>query len=322
MDAGEEDGMHADPMDRIGPATLLGSEIEGRSSVSTAVLFARAVALPFVHWRRWLAYGFVPCCILAGEAYAFYLGSATWAGPLRIDPAAGGVANPNTLAALFLGLPLLSCYALGFWLCAWQRDVARHFVDPIGKSLLRSLLRLPSYLPALAIWVIVPTAILIAMNAILIDGLLGRLDDIGFMSHTAPIRVWLALGGGLVALLFSLWLSARFSPLPALVAARGWQGAFGNAWNLSEGRGLGIALSFFIYIFLGGCIGAAAAAGAVAICLAADIRFDGSAEFVVAALSIFALTASVIAQFLCTSLAAMVARELVGEAEIDPSMFD
>jgi hypothetical protein len=320
--------MHADPSDRIGPATLLGMEMGDKPSVPTAVLFARAVALPFLRWRRWIAYGFVPCCILMGEAYVGYRGliafdAEPWLNVFEAQPLVAGPSNPTLLVALAVGLPLLLCCALGFWLCTWQRDVGRQFADPVGKSLLRGLLRLPSYLPALAIWVIVPVSILFALNMILINGILGQLDSIAVLSETAPIRIWLALGGGVAALLFSLWLSARLSPLPVVVAALGWRNAWGNAWGLSEGRGLGIALSFFLYNVLGGFVGGLGIVGTVTLSQVTGVKYQGSADaLIVFAFLAFSVLASIVALFCCTSLAALLVQESIGDREIDPATFD
>jgi hypothetical protein len=319
--------MHADPLDRIGPATLAPVATDDGLTISVAALFAQAITLPFTHPRRWLACGFIPCCILAGEIYVLYRSLVAWNSEpspnlAEIDPTIADTSNPGALLALTLGWLLMLFCAVAFWFCAWQRDTARHFVDPIGKLLWRSLARLPGYLPAFAIWVIAPAAIVFALEAIVIQsglGSLAGLDDITLLPQLSPERLWLTLAGCLVAPLPGLWLSARISPLPALVAARGWRDALGDAWRLSEGHGIGIALSFFLSGVLGGLL---SMLGLVATLMAFRPWHPGE-TFLIFAVWMASFVCALITQFWCGSLAALAVRESVGAcAEIDPATFD
>jgi hypothetical protein len=323
--------MHADPLDRIGPATLTQTEAASDLSVPLAALFARAITLPFAHPLRWLACGFIPCCLLAGDACVLYGKLATervWPFPnlQEVDPTIAGASNPTALLAISVGWPLVFLCAVGFWFCAWQRDVARHFKDPIGRLLSRSLPRLPGYLAASALWLIGPSAIIGAVDAVVLRaGLssISSLEEFWMLPWTEPMRVWLVLAGWAVALLFGLWLFARLSPLPALVAVQGWRGALGTAWNLSEGHGLGLTLAFFVYGILGGLL-----SGFGMFSAAMVFRFGPweapraatAAAFTIAAVGFIAM---LITQFWCTSLAALTVKESVRiGADVDPATFD
>jgi hypothetical protein len=319
--------MHADPLDRIGPATLLRGEIESGLSVPVATLFARGITLPFAHPRRWLVSALIPCGLLAGDAVLLYRRLQVWRdGPFSdlqaIDPTIPDTSNPGILLALALGMLLVFLGALCFWFCAWQRDAARGFRDPPGTLLRQSLARLPGYLAAFAVWQAVPGAIIGVMDFIVLragSGARFPIDGAPLSLEASPMRFWLMVAGWVVALLFGLWLSARLSPLPALVAAQGWRGALGNAWNLSEGHGLGIALAFLAYGLLGGLITWVGMLSAVMM-----FRVWEQGETPVAfTICMVGFAGVLITQIWCSSLAALAVREIVGaDREVDPTAFD
>src|SRR5581483_7438072 len=121
---------------------------------------------------------------------------------------------------------------LAIWLCAWQRAAARDFAEPIPRWLGRSLLHLPGYFLALLVWMLAPALVIVvpflAMAALFAlnagAGWAVPAQEVASEMSSVPGELndfqWLVLAiAFLLVSLIALWLSARLSPLPALVAS-------------------------------------------------------------------------------------------------------
>jgi hypothetical protein len=247
--------------------------------------------------------------------------------PPVLSPAAG-VDFLKVYGLLFL--------ALALWLCVWQRAAARGFSEPLLHWLGRSLLRFPGYVLALAVWTLTPSIVifvpLMALGALISRNLGGvpattPQDAIARMNATwalfSTLQWWVIGIALLVIALIALWLSARLSPLPPLVAHQGWHRSFGRAWGLSRGHGFGLSVSLFAYALLSFLVLMVAAItfGAVMYTRARAGILDPTIGILFGVIANLAVSALVVIWH--ASLGALVVRDGLSPAEaLDPAMFD
>jgi len=241
--------VRADAADRIGAAPSPES-LEPRVSIPR--IFAVGLVLPFAHLHRVILAGLIPAILVVGffmtpvGAAALDFGrfvSELYASGVAASPAAG---PPPSVAAAGWAL-LVIFIATALWLCGWQRAAARDFAEPIGRWLLQSVIRLPGYTVALIVWTIMPfiatlpgtTLIGWALQRSVEKAEVGMPNGLGVSPHMlTPVQWWVAGIGALTFALLGLWVSARLSSLPALVASQGWRRSSGRAWRFSGGHGL------------------------------------------------------------------------------------
>jgi hypothetical protein len=344
--------MRADPTDRV--MSVEGPEI---SPVSVPRIFAAGLALPFVHPLRLIVASILPALLIGavglgplqriialwqafamqtvqiapsdntGTAMGTTLGTTTTAPPPEV---------PANLVGDVLTLQGVLFLALAVWLCTWQRAAARDFAEPFSRWFGMSLLRLPGYILALLVWVLAPALVilvpfivmvaLIALNAgagwaVPAQEVAGEMTAIpGMLSDLQ----WLVLAVAfLVVALIALWLNARLSPLPALVASQGWRRAVRRAWELSYGHGLGLSVSMLTYAVLTFALMviAGVVAGAVVVARAGGGVPDPATTVTVG--SIVDLVGTALLAIWQASLGALVVRDGLSPAEaLDPTMFD
>jgi len=252
--------MRAEPDDRV----ILAEEPE-ISPVSVPRIFAVGLVLPFAHPVRLILGAVLPGLLIAAATVFGPIGRIfTMWQDLGLDQPTGLAAGappvmPQDLGIDFLEIDGILLLSLALWLCTWQRAVARGFGEPILRWLGSSLRRLPGYVLAFLIWTLAP-AVVVSLPLAALGALVGRNLSAAPMSPRdqmiaigemfSSVQLW-ALGIGLLTIaLVALWLNARLSPLPALVASQGWRRAFGRAWQLSRGHGFGLAVSLFAYTVL------------------------------------------------------------------------
>lgn len=333
--------MHADPTDRV-------LSVEGRdvSPVSVPRIFAVGLVLPFGHPIRLLLSSILPAALIValgigpmGRIMTLWEGlfsnQLIGAGPSASTTTATPPVLPADLGTDFLEIYGLLFLAMALWLCAWQRAVARGFAEPILRWLGGSLVRLPGYIFALAFWLLVP-AVVMSIPLAALGWLASRAappagatpqqafqNMQNMMGMFSDLQWWVIAVAMLVVTLIALWLSARLSPLPALVASRGWRGAFGGTWRLSHGHGFGLAVSIFGYTVLSLVVLMIAALtfGAV---MAFQIRngmVDPSKSIIFGVAADLIVTALVV--LWQASLGALVVRDGLSPAEsLDPALFD
>jgi len=331
--------MHADPMDRIisDPRPAAPS---GPTSVSVPRIFAVGLVLPFAHPLRLLLCSLVPAGILSwlifgpyGQAMrawqtAIMLSTATSLG--RPDP--GFTTMAPTVFASAEGLVLV---ALALWLCAWQRATVRDFREPLLHWLGGSLLRLPGYIAAILIWMLGPTIIvslaMAAAGSAIQRGMAGNgtMPPMGYLFgyvNALSRNQWIEAGlGVLAAMLLALWLSARLSTLPPLVASQGWRRSFGGAWRISRGHGFGLSASIIGYSILS-FLAAMIVGSALAVMVyrrSAGVLGSGAESSLFSIAVIVDLCIVGLATIWQASLGALLVRDSRSPAEIiDPAMFD
>lgn len=258
--------MRADPNDRI-----ISADGPPVSPVSVPRIFAVGLALPFAHPLRLILCSVLPLALIVvlglapmeriivmwqtifSAARSGGMGAATTAPPVL--PADVGADVLKVEGVLFL--------ALSLWLCAWQRAAARGFGEPILRWLGSSLLRLPGYVLALAVWLLAPVVVLLIPIGVTL-GLIALNMGLGWAAPSrqvagemaaipgmlSDLQWWVLAIAMLTVALVALWLNARLSPLPALVASQGWRRALGRAWRLSHGHGFGLSVSLLGYTLL------------------------------------------------------------------------
>jgi hypothetical protein len=232
--------------------------------VSIPRIFAVGLVLPFAQPHRVLLAGLLPILLSAGFCLTpIGRGAIAWVDFIATLYATGGpmpapLPMPSAVNAGWACL--VFCLAMTLWLCTWQRWAALGFAEPVGHWLLRSLLRLPGYAVALLIWQIAPFVITFPASFVIgwalkrsaLMAKYGVPNGLGLSAEMlTPVQFWVAGIGALTFSLLGLWLSARLSPLPALVAGQGWRGAFGRAWRASSGHGFGLSVSMFGYALIG-----------------------------------------------------------------------
>jgi hypothetical protein len=336
--------MRADPTDRV--LSVDGPEI---SPVSVPRIFAVGLALPFTHPLRLVfatilpaaligAVGFGPMQRLVGlwrifDMRTVQLAPADPTGAMMGTAATPPPDVPPSIVSDVLTLQGVLFLALAIWLCAWQRAAARNFAEPTLRWFCTSLLRLPGYILAFLVWVLAPAlvmlvpfaaiAALIALNlgagwAAPAQQVTGEMSAIPEM--LSDLQWWVLIAALVVMTLIALWLSARLSPLPALVASRGWRHALGRAWGLSRGHGFGLSVSLLGYSLLG-LILVAIGAGVFAAVIAGNGGPDPSASVTLGSVIYLAGTAATV--IWQASLGALVVRDGLSPAEaLDPTMFD
>jgi len=334
--------MRADPMDRI--MSVEGPEI---SPVSVPRIFAAGLALPFAHPVRFLLGSILPGALIAaigfGPMQRVVALMDLFTQTVRIAPTGNGTTTtpppadaPPSIVGDILTLEGVMFLALALWLCAWQRAAARNFAEPLPRWFGTSLLRLPGYILAFMIWVLTPAVVivlpfaamvaLIALNmgagwAIPAQEAAGEMAAIPAMLGDLQ---WLILMVVFVTMaLIALWLSARLSPLPALVASRGWRSALSRAWALSRGHGLGLSVSMVAYSLFGLIVMAIGdmVVGGVMAARAGNGLPDLSS--VVAVDTVINLIGAVLIVNWQASLGALVVRDGLSPAEsLDPALFD
>jgi hypothetical protein len=249
--------VRADSADRIYAAPLP-EALEPRVSIPR--IFALGLVLPFTHLNRLTLAGLLPAALIAG----FFLtplgrSAIDWLGffvllSRGLTPEPMGSANAAYLAGLALFL------AIALWLCAWQRGAARGFAEPVGRALVRSLLRFPGYALALVFWLIAPFTITLPATFVIgwtlqrsiVKARYGMPTGLGIPPDMlTPVQWWVAGIGTLTFSLLGLWVSARLLPLPALVSSQGWSRSLGKAWRLSSGHDFGLSVSLFVYSLIG-----------------------------------------------------------------------
>jgi hypothetical protein len=304
--------------------------------VSIPRIFALGLVLPFAHLHRLILAGLFPA-VLVGAFFLTPPGRAAidWMNVFaevytrQMAPGAMPPAGSAGLACLVLFL------AMVLWLCTWQRGAARGFAEPVRRWLLGSLLRFPGYAIALVIWQLapfvttLPASFLIgwALERSRVNAEYGVPNGLGLSAGMlTPVQWWVAGIGALTFALLGLWVSARLSPLPALVASNGWRGAFGKAWRASSGHGFGLSVSLFSYTLIGLVLTFFIATIVLIIMaptpalmadyqayLALSTRITVSTSLVVGALALFWSTA----------IPALLLRESAGlEDPLDPATFD
>ena len=340
--------MHADPADRIISAE--GPEI---SPVSVPRIFAVGLVLPFAHPIRLLLCSILPVTLIVVlgirpiERVITLWQTLLSAQSIGISPSTAAGTTAGTAMTVAppvlppdIGMDLLKIdgilfLALALWLCAWQRAAARGFAEPVLRWLGGSIVRFPGYIFALGIWLLAPAAVMFAP----VGGLgwfIGRAsvpagatpqeafqEMRGVMEMFSDLQWWVIGIAMLMITLIALWLNARLSPLPALVASRGWRGALGRAWHLSHGHGFGLSvsmagytlLSFFVLLI------AAITFGAVMYTRASAGIPDPSTGIIFGGILDLFVTALVVIWH--ASLGALVVRDGLSPAEaLDPAMFD
>jgi hypothetical protein len=229
--------------------------------VSIPRIFALGLVLPFAHLHRVILAGLIPAVLILG----FFLSPPGHAAMEWVDFIAEAYVRsvtarpqPSAPAAGWAFLVLL--LAMTLWLCTWQRAAARGFAEPIARWLLSSLLRLPGYAVALTFWLIAPFIVTLPGSFLIgwafersrEKAQYGMPNGLGLHSSMlTPVQWWVAGIGILTFTLFGLWISARLSPLPALVASQGWRRSMGKAWRSSSGHGFGLSVSMFAYSLIG-----------------------------------------------------------------------
>jgi hypothetical protein len=140
-----------------------------------------------------------------------------------------------------------------------------------------------------------------------------------------PVQWWVAGIGALTFALLGLWVSARLSPLPALVASQGWRGAFGKAWRASSGHGFGLSVSLLSYTLIGLLL-TFFIATIVLIIMAPPTFMEDYAAYLALSTRITVGTGfavSALAMFWSTAIPALLVRESAGlEDPLDPTTFD
>jgi hypothetical protein len=298
--------------------------------------------LPFAH----------PIRLLLGSILPAILVVAVGLGPLRriiavwqvliawrTESAGTGApaVSPEQFGLDILKIQGVALLALSLWLCAWQRAAARGFAEPIPRWLGGSLLRLPGYIVAFVIWLLSPAVVLaipfaglawlitrlIAFNPGLSPPAQTPLDQaaaiLGFFSD---LQWWVIAAAVVTVALIALWLSARLSPLPALVASQGWRGTFGRAWQLSRGHGFGLSASLagytiliFLLLLISGFV-----YGAAVVARSGSVPDPGAA---VVFASIVNMLAAALLAIWQASLGALVVRDGLSPADaLDFTMFD
>jgi hypothetical protein len=143
----------------------------------------------------------------------------------------------------------------------------------------------------------------------------------GIPGMLSDLQWWVLAIALLTVTLVALWLSARLSPLPALVARQGWRRALGRAWHLSHGHGFGLSLSLFGYSVIASVIMAIAWIAFAAIMIGRGGMPDPGMAIVFG--SIVGLTEVALIAVWQASLGALVVRDGLSPAEaLDPAMFD
>jgi hypothetical protein len=323
--------VRADSADRIyvapPPETL-------QPQVSIPRIFALGLVLPFTHLNRLILAGLLPAALVTCFLLTPLGRSAIdWVGffvlvSRGLAPEPMGSANAAALAglALFLGIAL--------WLCGWQGGAARGFAEPVGRAMLRSLLRFPAYAVALVFWLIAPFVITLpgtlligwALQRSIMKARYGMPTGLGIPPDMlTPVQWWVAGIGALTFGLLGLWLSARLSPLPALVSGQGWRRSLGRTWRLSAGHDFGLAISLFVYSLIGLLIMAIVCA----MSFVSTVSTGSEADVAAAALlsvqngSVASLVATTLVLFWHTSIAALLVREgATLEDPLDLATFD
>jgi hypothetical protein len=324
--------MRADPMDRI-----ISDQRSAAASVSVPRIFAVGLVLPFAHPRRLLLCSLVPAGIVAWLVLGPY-GQAmgAWRRAIMLStvnsPGAPYPFVTTSAPTVFLSAEGLMLVALALWLCAWQRATVRDFREPILNWLGGSLLRLPGYTAALLIWMLAPTAIVSLVTGGVGWAIQRDLTANGarpfagwwFNYINALSRTqWIEAGlGVLAAMLVALWLSARLSTLPPLVASQGWRKSFGRSWQISRGHGFGLSVSIVGYSILSflAAILVGSALAVMAYRRSTDLGTDASTFSIAVIVDLCILVLVMLWQ---ASLGALVVRDSRSPAEIvDPAMFD
>ncbi len=198
--------------------------------IGTLPAFARALVLPVEYPLRLLIVGPVAAALIA-----MTYGQAIYGMPLLFV-----TARPD---AFWLTGILALPFAI-LWGCAWQRCVAQSAAEPMSRWLVRSLQRSPDYAVAVVAMVLGPA--LIWSLSFVVGYLFTALSSATVLTNGWWLRI-----GGLILLLPGLWLYARLSFLPAVVAAHGWDEAGKRAWQLGRGRDLGLLLGFSFLVVIG-----------------------------------------------------------------------
>jgi hypothetical protein len=333
--------MRADPMDRIVLAGVpAAAPVSAPARVSIPRIFAVGLVLPFAHPIRLLLSSLIPGGIMAWLLFGPYgQAMSAWRQAVMLSATAAPGSYPFATAlppSVFLSAEGLILFAMALWLCAWQRAAVRDFREPTLRWFGASLLRLPGYVLALLVWLLAPFVIVSAATggvAFAVQrGLQARsgvpatrllvFDYLGALSRNE----WIGAGlGVLLAMLLALWLSARLSTLPPLVAHQGWRHSIGRAWQFSRGHGFGLSLSIIGYSILTFIavimVGSALAAIAYRESFSMPNPNDSSTMFAIAVAIDFCVLGLVMLWH--ASLGALVVRDSRSPAEtIDPAMFD
>lgn len=334
--------MRADAADRIFAAPPP-EALQPRTSILR--IFALGLVLPFAQLHRLILAGVIPTVLIIGfiltplgraaidvvrflvEIYThdtFYGGGGGGGtAPALVPWAAAGWASLVLLLAMLL------------WLCAWQRGVARGFAEPIGTWLLRSLLRLPGYTVALLVWQIAPFIITLpasfvigwALQRNMLMAQYGVPNGLGLSAGMlTPVQWWVAGIGTLTFALLGLWMSARLSPLPAVVAGQGWRRALGRSWRASSGHGFGLSVALVGYALIGLLLALVISTLALIALAPNGFAADDTVTPVLLSLritTIVSAVASIFVMFWDTGIAALLVRENAGlDDPLDLTTFD
>jgi hypothetical protein len=198
--------------------------------VSSLAAFARTLVLPVEFPLRLLL-----CGPIAAALAMTFVDHAVYGMPF--------ILTTGNSASLWL-TGILAIPFVVFGGCAWQRCIAGRAAEPIGHWLAQSLRRAPDYAVAV-VAALLPSALIwsffCGMAYLILEG--GNLTEVA--------TGWWALAGLLLLLLPGLWLFARLSFLPVIVATEGWRGAGERCWNLGRGRDFGLVLGYTFFLVVG-----------------------------------------------------------------------
>jgi hypothetical protein len=299
-------------------------------------IFALGLILPFAHPVRLILGALLPAGVIIWILVVpLSIELVSWEQFIAsLHPAGSELPVPPDTGPVAVAAGLGCFLAVALWLCTWQRAAARGFAEPILRWLLGSLLRLPIYAIALAVWLLAP--LLVILPALLgIGWMLQRLlpaegyganNILGIdLTAIAPVQLWTAGIGALAFCLLALWLSARLSPLPALVASHGWRRSLGTAWQVSSGHGFGLSLALLGCALLAFALGLGVWAALLVVQFPSG-TYSNDTLTLQRSLQIGAiadLTTAVLVVLWQTSIAALLVRERgAGGGETDLAAFD
>ena len=239
--------------------------LAGRSTVEPRVgtprLLWRAFVLPFRHPLSLMASIILPLTGIFLLGY-FFPGK-TIAGGTR-SMVAVELLFPLSIASqrtpLAFAIWVCSFLLLSFLLCAWQLSVVQRFSGTPAERLRATLSRVFSYSGALFFWL--AASLGAYMLPLVLIGYGSAAANFGMDAD--PAIYLLQFVSRLGTMLLGFWVMGRLSPMPALVAAQGWRGAFPEAWRKTQRRDLGLALGgagfLFVALFAGFALGGMEAA--------------------------------------------------------------
>jgi hypothetical protein len=206
--------------------------------VGTGRLLGRTLLLPFRHPLALIAC-IAPPIVALGALGFFFPGWTIIGGTRRLK----GVeilyplSNDSQRTPLAFAVWLCSLLLLAFLLCCWQLAVVRRFSKAPLEWMRDAFNRIPSYACAFFIWLAATLVTYTLPLSLMGYGAMAT----GYGMDSDPGIAALQFLASLVDMVLAFWVAGRLTPLPALVAARGWRGALPEAWRKTRGRGGGLA---------------------------------------------------------------------------------